>query len=594
MGKKILVLVFLILVTPFTFYAKEEKYKAVKKEVLLEGNKSFSLNTLFESCGFKIKKWGIKNKKITISEEECIEFSENLSVFYKREGFFDVLAAKSENEKSFFININEGKEYLTISIDIQTAKNDEQSKKIVADALSQISINEGKRFRVEDYETAKKVLEKSFGNNGFPFVKVTEKAEVNVKDKNVKVSYLIEEGEKANFGETIFEGIIHTEEKILRKLLKYKEGEIFQISKVEETNEKLYATGLFDVVTIKVKKADEKNCVPIKIIVKEGRHRKVKVSLGYGADEKFRFQAGFETLRIFDRCVTAGFNFKKSSLENSYEFHILKNYAFADYSLYVRAKKQTLYWIQSKFETTLITTGVEKKFGIFLSSLEINYENIEKIRFSYPYPPIRNNALTPETFSFRFNLILNRSDNLIDPSKGYFAKGYVEGNDVSNGTRFSKVCGEFRKYFTLKNSSVLAFKFKMASILTKDSINEIPYPYRFFTGGQLELRGYRFSSLSPLSENGSLEGGKGVLESSLECRFPIREDFKGLVFFETGKATRKSNPLIKGEPFKSDIGFGLRYMTVVGPVGMDVAFRLNDSKYSSSLVQIYLFIGYSF
>lgn len=594
MGKKILVLVFLILVTPFAFYPKEEKYKIIKKEIYLEGNKSFSSKILFESCGLEIKRWGIRNEKITISEEECIEFSENLSAFYKREGFFDVSIVRSQNEKSFFININEGKEYLTISLDIQTSKSDEQSKNIVAEALSQISIKEGKRFRVEHYESAKTILEKIFGNNGFPFVKVTEKAEVNVKDKNVKVSYLIEEGERANFGKTTFEGIIHTEEKILRKILKYKEGEIFQISKVEETNEKLYATGLFDVVTIQVKKADEKNCVPIKIVVKEGRHRKVKVSLGYGADEKLRFQTGFETLRMFDKYIIAGFNFKKSSLENSYEFHILRNYAFADYSLYMRAKKQTLYWIQSEFETTLITAGVEKKMGSFVSSLEINYENIEKIKFSYPSPPIKNSALTPETFYFRFNLILNKSDNLIDPSKGYFVQGYVEENEVSNGTTFSKVCGEYRKYFTLKSSSVLAFKFKMASILTKDSINEIPYPYRFFTGGQLRLRGYRFSSLSPLSENGSLEGGKGVLESSLEYRFPIREDFRGLVFFETGKATRKSNPLIKGEPFKSDIGFGLRYMTVVGPVGMDIAFRLNDAKYSSSQIQIYLFIGYSF
>jgi translocation and assembly module TamA len=110
----------------------------------------------------------------------------------------------------------------------------------------------------------------------------------------------------------------------------------------------------------------------------------------------------------------------------------------------------------------------------------------------------------------------------------------------------------------------------------------------------MRLRGYRFSSISPLSSNLSLEGGKGLVESSIEYRFPFRDDFKGVVFLESGKATRKSNPFETGEPLKNDIGFGLRYITPVGPVGMDIAFRLNKAEHSSSPFQIALFIGYSF
>lgn len=594
MGKKILTVFFILLAVSSALWAKEEQKKPSKKLVVVSGNKTFSLTNLLKSCGVEFRKTQLKREKLKMTEEECVEFSENLAGFYKREGFFDVLVEKNQKEDFFEITVEEGKEYNVTSLKFLISEEDDESKKIILDAQSSISIKEGKRFRIEDYENAKSILEKAFGDQGYPFVKVSEKAEVNVKEKIVNVSYSIDKGDKATFGKTTFEGINHTEENILRKLLKYKEGEIYKVSQIEETKEALYSTSLFDVVTIKVKKPEENKSVPIKIILKEGRHRKVKFSFGYGADEKFRVQAGFETLRLFDKCITAGFNLKKSSLEDSYEFHLIRPYAVSDYSGYFRARKQTLYWVQTEFETTLLTAGIERKFSKLSASLDINYEIINRIKFTYPSPPIKDSALTPHTLFLRLNLQLNKTDNIIDPSKGYFAQAGIEGEKTSNDVTFGKVFVDLRKYLSLKNNSVLAFKLKAASLITTADITEIPYPYRFFTGGQMRLRGYRFSSISPLSDNLSLEGGKGLIESSLEYRFPFRDDFKGVVFLESGKATRKSNPLETGEPLKSDIGFGVRYLTPVGPVGMDVAFRLNKAQYSSSVFQIALFIGYSF
>ncbi|MCX7829822.1 MAG: BamA/TamA family outer membrane protein [Acidobacteria bacterium] len=594
MGKKVLIIFSLFFFFCFSFYSKDKMEKTPIRETSLIGNNSFSVEEVLKGAGWDFTKRQLKKKKLMMTEEECVELSESISSFYKREGFFDVSVIKNQKDKIFEIIIEEGKPYIITFIKTATESEDEASHRIVKETMDRINLKEGNRFRIEDYESAKAELEKAFGNSGYPFVKVIEKAEVNVKEKDVSISYSIEEGQQATFGKTTFEGIVHTEEKILRKLLKYKEGEIYQVSKIEETKEALYSTGLFDIVTIKVKKPDEFNSAPIKIILKEGRHRKVKLSAGYGADEKLRFQAGFETLRLFDRCLTAGFNFKKSNLEESYEFHLIRPYAVSDYSGYVRARKQASYWVQTQFDTTSLTAGIERKFSSFSASFDINYEEIRKIKFSHPSPPIKDNALEPETLFVRFNVIHNKTDNFWDPSRGRVLQFGIEGDRVSNGVKFGKFWVDFRKYYSLKNHSVLAFKFKAASLATRSSIVEVPYPYRFFTGGQMRLRGYRFSSISPLSDNFSLEGGKGLFESSVEYRFPFRDNFKGVVFFETGRATRKSNPFAGDAHFKSDIGFGIRYLTPVGPVGMDIAFRLNKAEYSSSPFQIALFIGYAF
>lgn len=594
MGKKVLILLLFVLLLPLPLLSKDKLDKNPRKDLVLKGNTSFARADLFKACGVECSKKQIKKNKVKVTEEECFEFVENLSGFYKREGFFDVYIEKNQNEKEFQIVIDEGKGYLIDSIEFSTSTNSLDAERILKDTKLKVLTKEGTRFRVEDYEATKSLLENCFGDEGYPFVRVLEKAEVNLKNKNVKISYSIDEGEKAVFGKTVLEGIIHTEERILRKLLQYQEGEIFQISKIEKTKETLYSTGLFDAVTIKVKKGNEPNTVLIKIILKEGRHRKIKTSIGYGADEKFRFQAGLETLRLFNRYVTAGFNLKKSSLEESYEFHLVRPYAISDWTGYLRARKQTLYWVQTDFETTLLTAGTEKKFSNLSTSFDINYEQINRIKFSYPSPPIKDNALTPQTFFIRLNFSFNKTDNLLDPSKGFFINAGIEGDKVKKCSTFAKLHFDFRKYFCVNENSVLAIKLKTATLATRNAIDEIPYPYRFFTGGQMRLRGYRFSSLSPLSENLSLEGGKGLIESSVEYRFPLRDEFKGVVFFETGRVTRKSNPFISGEPLKSDLGFGLRYLTPVGPVGMDIAFRLNRAEYSSSRFQIFLFIGYSF
>lgn len=595
MGTKILRLFLLVLFfLSMTLLAQEAIEESKAKQLSISGNKTFSNVTLLNFLGLDFSKRKIVKEKIKVTEPECLDITDNLFSFYRKEGFFDVSIEKNESEEAFEIAVNEGFPYTVLSIEFIYNSDSEVVQQDILKAKESIKLKEGERFRVDDYLNAKVILEETLGNDGFPFVNVSETAEVDSIKKSVRVIYKIDEGKRARFGKTNFQGIIHSEEKILRRFIKYDEGEYFSSSKVNETKDALYKSGLFDVVTIKVKKIDENGNVPLNIILKEGRHRKIKVSIGYGSDEKFRFQTQFETLRLFDRYLNAGVTLKRSSLEEIYEVHLLFPYRYNDFTPYIKAKRQTLHWVQTDFTTTILTAGVQKDFGTYEMTLDANFEKINKIEFTYPSPQIKDSALTPDTISLKFNLVRNKSDSLLDPHKGSISSLYLESSRVSNGTLFSKGTLDLRKYIPIKAEKVLAFKLRVSSLITRDSLSEIPYPYRFFTGGQMRLRGYRFSSISPLSQDGALNGGKGSCEGSIEYRFPFRDNFKGLLFFDSGRVTKTNNPFSRGEPFKSDAGFGLRYLTPVGPVGMDVAFKLNKAEYSHSNFQIALFIGYSF
>lgn len=601
MGTKILTRLFLLalfLGLSLSFAAQEDEESPAPRTAALHfrGNAAFDEGQLLEASGLVLRKSRVFKRKVIVSAEESQEIVNELTIFYKREGYFDVSIVREETEKTFEIVISEGPLYKIAEMTVMLDREDDKSTALLASAKGKILLKAGGPFRVADYEAAKPAIEKEFGEAGYPFVKAVPSAEVDVAAKAVKVGISVSPGDSAVFGPVSFQGVINSEEPVLRKIIRFREGDPYDVSKLDATKDAFYKTGLFDVVTVRVRKPDPPGEVPVELILKEGRHRRVKLSAGYGSDEKFRFQAGWETLRLRGRYVNAGFNLKKSHLETTGEAHLRRPYFIEKYTFFTVAKLTRLNWIQTDFSTLTLSSGFERKFGSgTVVTAEAAVEKIEQIDFTFPAPRVAPGALKPWIFSLKLSAVRNTTDDPLDPSGGYILQGCVEPAAVKGtGVKFLRLSAECRRFWEVKEDRVLAFRIKAASLVTSSPIGKIPYPERFFTGGQMKLRGYSFSSVSPQDLNGSLKGGLGLIESSLEYRFPVKGEFKGLFFLDAGKASGDSFPLNNFRNFSCGAGFGVRYKTAVGPVGMDVAFRLNDAPYSSSRYQIALFIGYAF
>ena len=601
MGTKVLtrlLLLALILGVSLAGAAQEdEEIPATRTAVLhFRGNAAFDEEQLLQASGLPLTKSHLFKRKTQVSAEESEGIVNELTIFYRREGYFDISISREETEKTFEIAISEGPLYKISELEVSLDKEDDKSPALLASAKEKVLMKNGGPFRVAEYEAAKQSIEKEFGETGYPFIKASPSAEVDVAAKTVKVRIDVSPGERAVFGPVTFEGVINSEEPVLRKIIMFREGDPYDVSRLDATKDAFYKTGLFDVVTVRVRKPTPTGEAPVDLILKEGRHRKVKLAVGYGSDEKFRFQAGWETLRLHGRYVNAGFNLKKSHLETTGEAHLRRPYFIEKYTFFAVAKLTRLNWIQTDFTALTLSSGLERKFGGgTIVTAEAAIEKIERIDFTFPSPRVAPGALKPWVFSVRLNAVRNTTDDPLDPSSGYIVQGSLEPGAVKDaGVKYLRLSAECRRFWEVKEDRVLAFRVKAASLVTSSPVGRIPYPGRFFTGGQMKLRGYSFSSVSPRDRNGSLSGGLGLIESSLEYRFPVKGDFKGIVFFDAGKATRDKFPLNNLSNFNCGTGFGVRYMTAVGPVGMDVAFRLNEAPYSSAHYQVALFIGYAF
>src|SRR5581483_10169381 len=98
------------------------------------------------------------------------------------------------------------------------------------------------------------------------------------------------------------------------------------------------------------------------------------------------------------------------------------------------------------------------------------------------------------------------------------------------------------------------------------TFEKLPPSLRFFAGGDLSVRGYRYNSLGPEDANGAVIGGKYLLVGSLEYEHQIRGNWSAAVFYDAGNAL---NDL--GDPLKKGVGLGARYRTPVGQLRVDVA-----------------------
>jgi outer membrane protein assembly factor BamA len=178
-------------------------------------------------------------------------------------------------------------------------------------------------------------------------------------------------------------------------------------------------------------------------------------------------------------------------------------------------------------------------------------------------------------------LIADYRDNPIEPTYGVYGEVRVtEGTRFAGGAyEFQRVLPELRGYVPV-GPVVLAGRARYGAIF-----GDIPPTERFYAGGSTSQRGFSERRLSP-SVTGDVMGstmtvpygGGGLIDSSVEARFPImtvkKMPLHGVTFLDAGDVTDTASQLNFGN-LNYAVGAGLRLLTIVGPLRVDFGYRLN-------------------
>jgi translocation and assembly module TamA len=175
-----------------------------------------------------------------------------------------------------------------------------------------------------------------------------------------------------------------------------------------------------------------------------------------------------------------------------------------------------------------------------------------------------------------FNLSKTTADNLINPSRGwnFFAELSGASDALISDTSFVQTVINGKYILPAGRRGRFMFGFNSGFTWIDDE-QELPVSLRFLTGGDQTLRGYKYQSLGPLNVVGEVVGGKHLLNGSLEYDYVLRQNWRAAVFYDNGNAFNEFDDI----DIKQSVGFGLRWLSPIGPLRVDLAFPTDDDGF---------------
>jgi outer membrane protein assembly complex protein YaeT len=107
-------------------------------------------------------------------------------------------------------------------------------------------------------------------------------------------------------------------------------------------------------------------------------------------------------------------------------------------------------------------------------------------------------------------------------------------------------------------------------------VNDLPASERFFAGGDTSVRGYaldRLGTAATIDRNGFPVGGNAVIVLNSELRIPVWKDVGVVGFVDAGNVWAHVGDFAFGD-IRPTTGFGLRYKSPIGPLRVDLGFKL--------------------
>jgi translocation and assembly module TamA len=178
-------------------------------------------------------------------------------------------------------------------------------------------------------------------------------------------------------------------------------------------------------------------------------------------------------------------------------------------------------------------------------------------------------------------------DNQLEPRRGHYLSLSLQegGGPLGGDFSYLRILPEARGYVSLGKDDRFTFagRLRLGALLTASGRPEdSAVTTRFYAGGSLSMRGFGIRRLSPLllvrTTTGALValpiGGNGIIEGSSPPPPPHADAVLMATFVDFGSVTRDRFPLNEIGRMSWAVGLGFRFLTPVGPLRVDLAFRL--------------------
>ncbi len=432
---------------------------------------------------------------------------------------------------------------------------------------------------------------------GFPDTRITSSIsllETSESETQVAVIFEVRRGERKILTSVEHRGATDTKSSLLQRKTALSPGNPLDISEVEAARRRISRLGIFERVDLSYEPDGPDGRKAI-FDYENGERIEWQLLLGYGSYEKLRGGVLGQRSNLFGRAHSLSLSATQSVKSTSGRFdYTVPELLGESIDGTIEASyldREELFFDRTERGVSLGLSTRLERLGV---DLALDYA-FDRKRSSDPAFNADLRLEDTNIGSLSLRASRNRLDNILYPKNGYeiFAAVRYAAETLGGETEFIRPEAGASYHAQFGGLWLLHLGARGGMVSSPgDNATEIPNGERFLVGGENSLRGFRRGEAGPVDDADIPIGAEAFALLNVELEYPLLERLNVVLFAD---AARVWNSTGRSDEFDDllNVGLGLRYQTIVGPVRLEYGHNI-DPKPSDPEGTLHLSIGFPF
>jgi len=431
------------------------------------------------------------------------------------------------------------------------------------------------------YESLKAGLARLAAERGYFDARFTRtKVAVHRAEHAADVQLHYDTGERYHFGQLrLPETVIQPE--MLRRYADIPAGDPYLSARLIELQQTLIDTDIFQSVQVQPQEPDRaEKRVPVSVELTPRPPQKYSIGAGFGTDTGIRARGAYERRYLFGRGHRANVDLRLSAVSSS----LVGRYTIPYRDPRVDRLGLSLGVLN---EDTDASSSQRIDIGVSNTTQRWGWQETASLEYQLEQFEVGEETETTGTLLPGLRWTRTWADNRIYADNGLRLSFGVLGSHTAllSDVSFLRLDANAKWIHRLNEDARVLARGALGGAVVSD-FDDLPATQRFFAGGDNSVRGFDFRSLGPRDAQGEIIGGRYLAVASLEYEHRIKGKWSGAVFTDAGNAFDDF-----GDPFEYSVGAGLRWLSPVGLLRLDLAVGVSDDDLP---VRLHIVVGPDF
>ncbi len=421
------------------------------------------------------------------------------------------------------------------------------------------------------YEDAKRLIQNQASRYGFFSGRFTsQRLSIDPRAGVADIELVYDSGPRYSLGKVMFSGDSPFDEDLLKRMVPFKENTPYDSQLIAELNQAMQASGYFEGVRVDAAPtAAVGQVIPVTVQLETRKPRTMGLGLGFSTDVGPRGRANWTRHWANAQGHSYGFESEISAPRQNVGL-------WYDVPLDPPLTDKLRFAGGYQYEEIAGTDSLSKLLTVgpeWHSKLPSGWERVISLKWQREEYRLGDDSGLSTLLMPGISYSFLRSDDRIDPHKGYRLQFDAQVAKEGAGSDANLIRGNvlLKGLTTVAQNHRFLGRVQFGGNFT-DGYTSIPPSLRFFAGGDQSVRGYDYQTLSPTNSDGDRIGGRYMVAGSVEYQYSIAEKWRLATFVDQGNSFNN----LDLPSLKTGVGFGVRWVSPVGPLRLDLAHPLDD------------------